>query len=38
MGVCPGPMLAVLGAGKSLDMVGPFFAAFAAGGLLGGLI
>lgn len=38
MGICPGPLITVIGAGKSLDILLPFFGAFAAGGLLGGLI
>ena len=38
LGICPGPMLTVLGAGKSLEIVAPFFASFAVGGLVGGLV
>ncbi|ORY88468.1 hypothetical protein BCR35DRAFT_337414 [Leucosporidium creatinivorum] len=38
LGICPGPLLANLGAGNSLDVVGPFLGAFATGGLLGGML
>ncbi|KAK4057673.1 hypothetical protein OIO90_001321 [Microbotryomycetes sp. JL221] len=34
MGICPGPLLAVLGSGTSLGTTTPFAIAFAAGGLL----